>query len=30
MLYANIGQLTMENDFLEGGLIKAELLIEKR
>lgn len=29
-LHAKIGQLTLENDFLEGALIKAGLLSAKR
>ena len=29
-LHAKIGQLTLENDFLEGALTKAGLLSEKR
>ena len=29
-LHAKIGQLTLENDFLEGALSKAGLLSEKR
>ena len=29
-LYAKIGQLTLENDFLAGALSKAGLLSEKR
>jgi hypothetical protein len=29
-LYAKIGQLTLENDFLETALTKAGLLSEKR
>src|SRR5450759_2557019 len=29
-LHANIGQLTLENDFLEGALTKAGLLSAKR
>jgi transposase-like protein len=29
-LHARIGQLTLENDFLEGALTKAGLLSEKR
>ena len=29
-LHAKIGQLTLENDFLEGGLTKAGLLSAKR
>ena len=29
-LHAKIGQLTMENDFLEGALTKAGLLSAKR
>ena len=30
ILHAKIGQLTLENDFLEGALIKAGLLSAKR
>ena len=30
VLHAKIGQLTLENDFLEGALIKAGLLSAKR
>ena len=30
LLHAKIGQLTLENDFLEGALIKAGLLSAKR
>lgn len=30
ILHAKIGQLTLENDFLEGALIKAGLLGAKR
>ena len=30
ILHAKIGQLTLENDFLEGALIKSELLSAKR
>ena len=30
VLYAKIGQLTLENDFLEGALTKAGLLSAKR
>ena len=29
-LHAKIGELTLENDFLEGALTKAGLLSEKR
>ena len=29
-LHAKIGQLTLENEFLEGALTKAGLLSEKR
>jgi len=29
-LYAKNGELTLENDFLEGALTKAELLSAKR
>jgi len=29
-LHAKIGELTLENDFLEGALIKAGLLSAKR
>jgi transposase len=29
-LHAKIGELTLENDFLEGALNKAELLSAKR
>ena len=30
ILHAKIGELTLENDFLEGALTKAGLLSEKR
>ena len=30
MLHAKIGELTLENDFLEGALIKAGMLSAKR